>query len=67
MQSTDSYMVWFRSEASKLPVEDRQAVLAALEDHSARAVFTALDALMRQGRLPQSWDEKLTDFFWTIW
>jgi hypothetical protein len=40
MESTDAYLTWFRSEAAALPAADRRAVLAALENRSARDVFT---------------------------
>jgi hypothetical protein len=66
MQRFESYIAWFRAEASKLPAEDRRAVLAALENRSPREVFLALDPLTTKGRLPKSWDEKIKDFYWTF-
>lgn len=66
MKITEDCLAWFRSEAENLPYRTKIDVINIISDKDLVNVFFNLQALVRDRKLPSIWDEKLTDFFFSI-
>lgn len=66
MEDLQLTLIEMRRNAENLPDGVRGSVIASLDLDSPRAVFTALNRLQSDNKLPDLWDKILDDFYWSF-